>query len=100
DAGARPVAVRLVDPPGRRDHGRQRPDRRNGAAAVEGETRVTTVALATQFDADGSYSRNPAFGKSWQKRCASREYQGPVRIRPRGIARGMSVAAARTGNTK
>ena len=28
DAGPRPVAVRLVDPPGRRDHGRQRPDRR------------------------------------------------------------------------
>ena len=27
DAGPRPVAVRLVDPPGRRDHGRQRPDR-------------------------------------------------------------------------
>ena len=27
DAGARPVAVRLGDPPGRRDHGRQRADR-------------------------------------------------------------------------
>ncbi len=33
DAGPRPVAVRLVDPPGRRDHGRQRADRRTRGPA-------------------------------------------------------------------
>ena len=34
DPGPRPLAVRLRHPPGRRDHGRQRPDRGDGAPPV------------------------------------------------------------------
>ena len=55
--GPRPVAVRVVDPPGRRDHGRQRPDRgARGApgARPEGGLGVAVGALTggtNQYDA-------------------------------------------------
>ena len=42
-AGARPVAVRLVHAPGRRDHGRERPHRRDGAPALQEEATVSEL---------------------------------------------------------
>ena len=50
DAGPRPLAVRLVDPSGRRDHGRERPDRRpRGAPLARPEGRLT---MAERHDVD------------------------------------------------
>src|SRR4029078_13602879 len=49
DPDSRPVAVRLVDPPGRRDHGGERPARRpRGAPLARPQGGLT---MAAEFDA-------------------------------------------------
>ncbi len=51
DAGPRPVAVRLGDPSGRRDHGRERTDRRaRGPPGARPEGGLT-MATGTRYDA-------------------------------------------------
>src|SRR5262249_35959941 len=50
DPDPRPLALRLVDPPGRRDHGRQRPNRGAGAPALEGEAAVSGPRPEPKWD--------------------------------------------------
>ncbi|MEO5704135.1 MAG: FAD-dependent oxidoreductase, partial [Candidatus Limnocylindrales bacterium] len=44
------MAVRLVHPSGRRDHGRERPDCRDGAAALQEEATVSELRSAVRWD--------------------------------------------------
>ena len=78
DAGPRPLAVRLVDPSGRRDHGRERPDRRPRGAPLA----------------------RPAGGlTAWPTRVRRRSSSaaGTTRSSPRRISRGPGERVARPG---
>ena len=66
DADPRPLAVRLGDPSGRRDHGRERPDRGDGSAPGDRPEGGLTMAAAAQDP--GTRSSSAAATTAWSPR--------------------------------
>ena len=89
DADPRPLAVRLVDPSGRRDHGRERPDRRPRGAPLP--------RPAGPPDATGAHGRWRAGDARRRRRRPQRARHGRLPRAGRPARRSSSSARDRVG---